>query len=134
MGLGTFADLYLIQKEIRPSDQSFLAENPWFLDCSSLISDFDDTARLISDLDCVVSVDTAVAHLAGAMGKKVFLILPPHPDWRWGLIGSATPWYPNMTVLRRDKEPDVSSIMQTLQTTLIALTPNLAMHRQPQKA
>lgn len=134
LGLGTFADLYLIQKEIRPNDQSLLAENPWFWDCSSLISDFDDTARLISELDCVVSVDTAVAHLAGAMGKRVFLILPPHSDWRWGSIGSATPWYPNMTVLRRDKEHDLSSVIQTLQTTLIALTPSLTMHRQPQKA
>jgi tetratricopeptide (TPR) repeat protein len=134
LGLGSSADLYLVQKEVRPSDLSLLAENPWFLDCSSLISDFDDTARLISTLDCVISVDTAVAHLAGAMGKKVFLILPPHSDWRWGLNGSATPWYPSMTVLRRDKRQGPSSFMKTLQNALDALTADLTMHRQPQKA
>lgn len=75
--------------------------SPDFPICTT--SDFLHTARIIANLDLVISVDSAVAHLAGAMGKSVWLLVAAVPDWRWGTEGSTTPWYPN-TVLYRQLE------------------------------
>ena len=63
--------------------------------------DFADTAALIANLDLVVSVDTAVAHLAGAMGKPVWLLDRYDPDWRWLTGRRDSPWYPTMTIYRQ---------------------------------
>ena len=60
-----------------------------------------DTAALIEQLDLVISVDTAVAHLAAAMGKRVWLLLPFSPDWRWQLGRADSPWYPTMRLFRQ---------------------------------
>ena len=65
------------------------------------ITDFADTAALLSQLDHLITVDTAVAHLAGALGVKTFLLLQHCPDWRWGTSGESTHWYPRMTLLRQ---------------------------------
>ena len=65
------------------------------------LSDFCDTAAAISRLDLVISVDTSVAHLAGALAKPVWLMLPTPPDWRWLLEGSDTAWYPTMRLFRQ---------------------------------
>ncbi len=62
---------------------------------------FSETAACIATLDLVISVDTSVAHLAGAMGKSVWLLLPARPDWRWGIEGERTAWYPSMRLFRR---------------------------------
>ncbi len=62
---------------------------------------FADTADVIEEMDLVISIDTATAHLAGAMGKTVWTLLPRVADWRWGQSGSATPWYPSMTLFRQ---------------------------------
>jgi tetratricopeptide (TPR) repeat protein len=69
-------------------------------------SDFADTAAAIAHLDLVVSIDTSVAHLAGAMGKPVYLLLPHVPDWRWLLRRTDSPWYPTMRLLRQDSPAD----------------------------
>ncbi len=70
------------------------------------IQDFADTAALIAELDGVVSVDTAAAHLAGAMGKPVWLLLPLIPDFRWLLDRADTPWYPTMRLFRQTRDGD----------------------------
>jgi hypothetical protein len=64
------------------------------------IRDLADTAALIVQLDLVIAVDTAVAHLAGALGKPVWLLLPQRPDWRWPWAGETTHWYPSMRIFR----------------------------------
>ncbi|EDY16901.1 TPR repeat-containing protein [Chthoniobacter flavus Ellin428] len=71
------------------------------IDLAAGIRDFADTAALVDKLDLVITVDTAVAHLAGAMGKQVWMLLPFVPDWRWGLEGEVTPWYPTMRLFRQ---------------------------------
>ena len=70
-------------------------------DVTGAIADFADTAAAIANLDVVVSVDTAVAHLAGAVAAPVFVMLPTPPEWRWMHAGTDTPWYPTMTLFRQ---------------------------------
>jgi ADP-heptose:LPS heptosyltransferase len=74
--------------------------------------DFSDTAALISTLDLVVSVDTAVAHLAGAMGKPVWALLPFRADWRWMLAREDSPWYPTMRLFRQHKMGDWDDVFE----------------------
>jgi tetratricopeptide (TPR) repeat protein len=80
-----------------------LAEFPAaaIVDHTNSIADFADTAALMTELDLIISVDTAVAHLAGALGRPVWTLLSHVPDWRWGLEGEETPWYPTMRLFRQ---------------------------------
>lgn len=73
---------------------------------------FADTAAAISALDIVLTVDTSIAHLAGAMGKTTWLMLSYDPDWRWGLHGSTTVWYPTMKIFRQPKLLDWKSVVR----------------------
>jgi ADP-heptose:LPS heptosyltransferase len=70
--------------------------------------DFSDTAALIANLDLVITVDTAVAHLAGAMAKPVWTFIPFAPDFRWLLARADSPWYPTMRLLRQQRISDWS--------------------------
>jgi ADP-heptose:LPS heptosyltransferase len=76
------------------------------IDHTGHIRDFADTAAFLAELDLVISVDTAVAHLAGALGKPVWTLLPFVPDWRWGLESGRTPWYPTMRLFRQSVRGD----------------------------
>ena len=87
-------------------------------DLSHLLKDFADTAAVISQLDLVISVDTAVAHLAGALGKSVWVLLPFSPDWRWQLHGEETPWYPTMRLFRQAKRQDWSELFDRVKVAL----------------
>jgi tetratricopeptide (TPR) repeat protein len=71
------------------------------IDFMDEVNDFADTAAIIQNLDLVISVDTAVAHLAGALGKTVWILLPYTPDWRWMLDREDSPWYPTMSLFRQ---------------------------------
>lgn len=74
--------------------------------------DFQDTASIIAGLEAVVTVDTAVAHLAGSMGKPTFILLPAHrPDWRWLRSGETTPWYPSVRLVRQEEPGEWSSAL-----------------------
>lgn len=83
-----------------------------------LIMDFADTAALLKQLDCLVTVDTAVAHLAGALGIKTFLLLSACPDWRWGIKGETTPLYSSMTLVRQETYGDWADVIERLSPML----------------
>jgi tetratricopeptide (TPR) repeat protein len=80
-----------------------------------------DTAALIAELDLVISVDTSVAHLAGALGRSCWLLLPFAPDWRWMLDRDDTPWYPAIRLFRQSRLRDWSSVVARVAADLRAL-------------
>jgi tetratricopeptide (TPR) repeat protein len=83
--------------------------------------DFTDTAGLIENLDLVISVDTAVAHLAGAMGKPVWVLLPFVPDWRWMMNREDSPWYPSMRLFRQKTHGEWAPVFQRVEEELTTL-------------
>jgi tetratricopeptide (TPR) repeat protein len=74
--------------------------------------DFADTAAIVADLDLIITVDTAVAHLAGSMKKPVWVLIPETPDWRWGLEGETTPWYPTARLFRATREDGWAELIE----------------------
>jgi ADP-heptose:LPS heptosyltransferase len=95
-----FISLQKDRKEEATSKLSGLSLTDW----TAELYDLANTAALIANLDLVISVDTAVAHLAGAMGKTIWVLLPEVPDWRWMMDRDDSPWYPTMTLFRRGKK------------------------------
>ena len=85
------------------------------------ISDFADTAGLMTYLDLVLTVDSAVAHLAGAMGKPTWVLLPFSPDWRWQIDREDTPWYPTMKLFRQRKAGNWPEVLVRVKNALFAL-------------
>ena len=95
--------LISFQKEVQAEDQATLLAHPEILHFENDLHDFSDTAALCDLMDLVITVDTSVAHLAGALGKTTWVLLPFHPDWRWLLDRDTSPWYPNTKLIRQKK-------------------------------
>ncbi len=110
--------LYSLQKDLPESDAALLAANPTLQDLRHQLSDFGDTAAAIAQLDLVISVDTAVAHLAGALGKPVWTLLPYVADWRWLLQREDSPWYPTMRLFRQERESDWEGVFRRVREAL----------------
>jgi len=98
-------ELHLLQKELRDEDRAAMGELA-IVDHRDALGDFADTAALIACLDLVISVDTSVAHLAGALGAPLWLLLPANPDWRWMLERQDSPWYPSARLFRQHRLGD----------------------------
>jgi tetratricopeptide (TPR) repeat protein len=113
-----FADLpfacFSLQREMREADRDAMLHLPDLINLGAELDDFADTAAVISLLDVVVSVDTAVAHLAGALGKRVVILLPHAADFRWMRGTSDTPWYPTATLLRQPAFGDWDGVIARL--------------------
>ena len=88
-------------------------------DLSERLGDFAATARIVAALDLVVTVDTAMAHLAGALGKETWLLLAHVPDWRWGMSGETTSWYPSMRLFRQQRRGDWDGVVDRLTAALV---------------
>ncbi|MDD2898671.1 MAG: tetratricopeptide repeat-containing glycosyltransferase family protein [Desulfuromonadaceae bacterium] len=91
------------------------------IDMTEEIHDFADTAALIEQLDLVISIDTAVAHLAGALAKPVWLLLPFAPDWRWMREGIDSPWYSTMRLFRQEIPQEWEQVISIITNELILL-------------
>ncbi|MBV9458779.1 MAG: tetratricopeptide repeat protein [Bradyrhizobium sp.] len=96
------ARFYSLQKEPRPEDKAALSERSDLIDLTEHLTDFVETAALISHLDLVITVDTSVAHLAAALGRPTWILLPHTPDYRWMLDRDDSPWYPSVRLFRQD--------------------------------
>ena len=92
-----------------------------FVDLGGMIGDFADTAAIMAGLDLVISCDSSPAHLAGALGRPVWTLVPPHGDWRWGNSGEASAWYPTMRLHRRAPGEDWPAVMGRVSRALSAL-------------
>jgi ADP-heptose:LPS heptosyltransferase len=99
-----------LQKEMRDADRAALGAAD-IMDMSAELGDFADTAALIANLDLVITVDTSVAHLAGALGKPSWVMLPFAPDFRWLLDREDSPWYPNMRLFRQGRAGDWDDVV-----------------------
>jgi ADP-heptose:LPS heptosyltransferase len=88
---------------------------------SSHLTDFAETAALVSCLDLVITVDTSVAHLAGALGRPTWILLPYTPDYRWLLDRDDSPWYPTVRLFRQDETRNYTSVVGGVRTELVAM-------------
>jgi tetratricopeptide (TPR) repeat protein len=122
-------EFHVLQKDIRPEDQATLDRLGRAHRHAEHLRDFADTAALVERMDVVVSVDTSVAHLAGAMGKPVWILLPYTPDHRWFLDRPDSPWYPTATLLRQAVAGDWAGVVSDLTRRLAALTSGWADDR-----
>jgi len=91
-----------LQTDPRPDDKALLEQTD-IVELTTHLTDFAETAALVSCLDLVITVDTSVAHLAGALGRPTWILLPWTPDYRWLLDRDDSPWYPTARLFRQDE-------------------------------
>jgi len=115
------AEWHAIQKNIRDRDRDYLIRSNSIKNYSGLLKDFSDTAALISEMDLVIAVDTAAAHLAGALGKRVWILLPFHPDYRWLRDRDDSPWYPTAQLFRQAEDGKWDDVLKRISGELDAL-------------
>lgn len=96
------------------NDLSATESQPTVTPLGPLFSNFEDTAHAVARLDVVITVDTSVAHLAGAMGVPVWLLIPFVPDWRWQINRADSPWYPSARLFRQQKAGDWSTVIHSV--------------------
>lgn len=114
------ADTVLYSLQFGPSSKD-IAENgceALIMNLGSKMQDFADTAAVITELDLVITVDTSIAHLAGALGKPVWMALPFPGDWRWMLKREDSPWYPTARLFRQPKPGDWASVFENIRQAL----------------
>lgn len=114
-------EVFSLQKELRAEDRKALRDIPALRHFGDELHDFADTAALVECLDLVITVDTSVAHLAGALGKPAWILLPFAPDWRWLLEREDSPWYPRARLFRQPAMGDWASVIERVAAELAAL-------------
>ena len=108
-----------LQKEPRPDERAQF-EQMGIVDLTALLTDLAETAALMSCLDLVITVDTGVAHLAGALGRPTWVLLPYTPDWRWLLGRDDSPWYGSVRLFRQDERRDYVPVIERVREALQA--------------
>ena len=109
---------YCLQKDIREADLPTLKARPDIIRLHDALQGFDGTAALLDQMDLVITVDTSIAHLAGAMGKPCWILLSRVPDWRWLVDRTDCPWYPSARLLRQTSWGQWQAPLQDVAATL----------------
>jgi hypothetical protein len=117
------AEFHCLQKEFRAADLAWDPAAKGVQLWADSLHSFADTAALIMHMDWVIAVDTSVAHVAAALGKPVWLMLPYSPDWRWLLSREDSPWYPGMRLFRQDASGDWNGVVARLSDALSRQVP-----------
>ncbi|MGD0960812.1 MAG: tetratricopeptide repeat protein [Methylomonas sp.] len=104
-------EFHSLQKEVQPNDLDFFRKSNNLKSHAELLDDFSETAALVWQMDVIISVDTSVAHLAGALGKPVWILLPHVPDFRWLLERPDTPWYASAKLYRQNESRDWRTVI-----------------------
>jgi ADP-heptose:LPS heptosyltransferase len=112
------ATVVSLQKDLRAGDEAVLRQYAGIVQPGDELRDFADTAALVMNLDLVVTADTAVAHLAGALGKPVWILLPFTPDWRWLVDRNTTRWYPSARLFRQAGPGDWDEVVARVKAAL----------------
>jgi tetratricopeptide (TPR) repeat protein len=115
---GIDAAVVSLQPDVRDSDTAALGGRSGIANYGDALKTFADTAALIANLDLVIAVDTAAAHLAGALAKPTWVLLPFIPDWRWLLDRDDSPWYPTMRLFRQDDSRRWDSVLHRVHLAL----------------
>jgi ADP-heptose:LPS heptosyltransferase len=100
-----------LQNQVRDTDRAALAASPFIVAFDDHVLDFAHTAALCECLDFVISVDTSIAHLSAALGRRTWVLLPVNPDWRWLHDREDSPWYPTMKLYRQTTVDDWSGVL-----------------------
>jgi tetratricopeptide (TPR) repeat protein len=108
------ANFYLIQKNPDSSAIEWILTRKNCLNCSDFITDFYDSASIVQCMDLIISVDTSLAHLSGALGIKTILLLPKIPEWRWPRDSKRTPWYKSLVLFRQNKFNDWEEVIKSV--------------------
>jgi hypothetical protein len=112
------ASFIALQKDLQAGDAQLLDAEPRLIHAGNDLASYNDTAAVISLLDLVISVDTSVAHLAGALGKPVWILLPSNPDWRWLLDRDDSPWYPTARLFRQAVRDDWDGVVERVKVEI----------------
>ena len=110
-----------VQRELRPADAEALSGHSHIVHLGDQLTDFVDTAAVLALADLVICVDTSVAHLAGALGRPTWVMLPFQPDWRWTLDREHSPWYPATRLFRQPASGDWASVIAWVREELTRL-------------
>ena len=119
--LGSGAGFVGLQKDVRPGDRTALEQAPGLRCLGPHFADYADTAAVIAQLDLVISADTSVAHVAAAMGKPTWVMLPLPTDWRWLLDRDDSPWYPTVQLFRQAIAGDWNGVVGRMRAALASL-------------
>lgn len=127
------AQFYSLHPTVRAGEREILEAHGEVLHFDDFLRDFSDTAALIDAMDLVITVDTAAAHLAGALGKPVWVLLPFNNDWRWLLGREDSPWYPSARLIRQTGPGRWDETLERTAAALAALAsePTRIRHRSP---
>jgi tetratricopeptide (TPR) repeat protein len=115
--------LVSLQKDMPAADAERLQAHSGIIDLGAELSDFADTAAVVSQLDLIISVDTAIAHLAGAMGKRIYIALADPPEWRWLLGREDSPWYPTARLFRQREAGKWGDVIRRIADAVALLRP-----------
>ena len=119
-----------LQKPFPAGDVELIGQFPGLADLSGSLTDFEDTAAVIANLDMVITVDASIGHLTGAIGNPAWIILSKASDWRWLIDRSDSPWYPSVRLFRQPRcgewDPVISEVTQALTTLLSSATRDIA--------